>query len=135
MKKGCSYLCVWDDIKLAGKKENLDPMWKVLNKEVDLGDAHLSLIMYTWVALKDNVKQAKILMTIAEPCLNHEFPRVKLKNFHARTIFVFLRGPTIWKGMSRNVWNDIVSWQTGRLNNSTKYLLHALMTIISKKKN
>ena len=27
-----------DDIKLAGKKQNIDPMWKVLNKEVDLGD-------------------------------------------------------------------------------------------------
>ena len=26
-----------DDIKLAGKKQNIDPMWKVLNKEVDLG--------------------------------------------------------------------------------------------------
>ena len=27
-----------DDIKLAGKKQNLDLMWKVLYKEVDLGD-------------------------------------------------------------------------------------------------
>ena len=27
-----------DDTKLAGKKQNLDPMWKVLNKEVDLGE-------------------------------------------------------------------------------------------------
>ena len=27
-----------DDKKLAGKKQNLDPMWKVLNKEVDLGE-------------------------------------------------------------------------------------------------
>ena len=27
-----------DDIKLAGKKQNLDPMWKVLGKEVDLGE-------------------------------------------------------------------------------------------------
>ena len=27
-----------DDIKLAGKKQNLDPMWKILNKEVDLGE-------------------------------------------------------------------------------------------------
>ena len=27
--------------------------------------------------------------------------------------------------MQRSVWNDIVSWQTRRLNNSTKYLLHA----------
>ena len=24
-------------IKLAGKKQNLDPLWKLLNKEVDLG--------------------------------------------------------------------------------------------------
>ena len=28
----------WDDIKLAGKKHNIDPMWKVLNKEVELGE-------------------------------------------------------------------------------------------------
>ena len=27
-----------DDIKLVGKKQNLDPMWKILNKEVDLGE-------------------------------------------------------------------------------------------------
>ena len=27
-----------DDLKLAGKKQNLDPMWNVLNKEVDLGE-------------------------------------------------------------------------------------------------
>ena len=27
-----------DDIKLAGKKRNIDPMWKVLNKEVHLGE-------------------------------------------------------------------------------------------------
>ena len=27
-----------DDIKLAGKKHNIDPMWKVLIKEVDLGE-------------------------------------------------------------------------------------------------
>ena len=27
--------------------------------------------------------------------------------------------------MQRNVWSDIVSYPTGRLNNSTKYQLHA----------
>ena len=27
-----------DDIRLAGKKQNIDPMWKTLNKEVDLGE-------------------------------------------------------------------------------------------------
>ena len=38
VKKDYSNLCNLDDIKLAGKKQNLDPMWKLLNKEVDLGE-------------------------------------------------------------------------------------------------
>ena len=36
--KEYSYLCMWMT-KLAGKKQNIDPMWKVLNKEVDLGES------------------------------------------------------------------------------------------------
>ena len=36
-KKGLFLSVYVDDIKLAGKKQNLDPMWKLLNKEVDLG--------------------------------------------------------------------------------------------------
>ena len=43
--------------------------------------------------------------------------RENWKNYHTRKIFVFLRGPRIWKVMPRNVWNDIVSWQTRRLDN------------------
>ena len=38
VRKDYSYRCMVDDIKLAGKKQNLDPMWKLLNKEVDLGE-------------------------------------------------------------------------------------------------
>ena len=46
-----------DDIKLAGKKQNTNPIWKVLNKEVDLEEPTSFLdIMYTWDVLKDNVK-------------------------------------------------------------------------------
>ena len=63
------------------------------------------------------------------------FPRVEQNYYHARKVWASLRGPTIWRVMPRNVWSDIVSWQTRRLNNSTEYQLHALMTIISKKKN
>ena len=74
-----------------------------------------------------------ILWTITEPCFNREFQRVVQKNYHTRKIFVFLRGPTIWN-MQRNVWNDIVNWQTRRPSNFTKYPLHASMTTTSKKK-
>ena len=38
-EKGLFLSVYVDDIKLAGKKQNIDPMWKVLNKEVDLGEA------------------------------------------------------------------------------------------------
>ena len=55
-QKGLFLSVYVDDIKLAGKKQNIDPMWKVLNKEVDLGEPHLSLIMYTWAALNENAK-------------------------------------------------------------------------------
>ena len=37
-EKGLSLSVYVDDIKLAGKKQNLDRMWKVLNKQVDLGE-------------------------------------------------------------------------------------------------
>ena len=38
LQKGFFLSVYVDDIKLAGKKQNLNPMWKVLNKEVDLGE-------------------------------------------------------------------------------------------------
>ena len=37
-EKGLFLSVYVDDIKLAGKKQNLDPMWKLLNKDVDLGE-------------------------------------------------------------------------------------------------
>ena len=54
VKKGCSYVCMWMTQKLAGKKQNINPMWKLLNKGVDWENQHLSSIMCT--VLKDNVK-------------------------------------------------------------------------------
>ena len=51
-----TFLSVYvDDIKLAGKKQNLDPMWKVLKKSI-WENQHLSWIMYTWAALNENAK-------------------------------------------------------------------------------
>ena len=37
-EKGLFLSVYVDDIKLGGKKQNIDPMWKVLNKEVGLGE-------------------------------------------------------------------------------------------------
>ena len=38
-EKGVFLFVYVDDIKLAGKKQNLDPMWKFLNQEVDFGES------------------------------------------------------------------------------------------------
>ena len=133
-EKGLFLSVYVDDIKLTGKKQNLDPMWKVLNKEVDLGEPTSFLNHVYLGCTQRQCEISRILFTITEPCLNPEFPQEQLKNYHARNIFVFLRGTTIWKVMPRNVWNDIVSWQTERFNNSTKFQLHASMTTTSKKK-
>ena len=46
-----------DHIKLAGKKQNINPMWKVLNKEVDLGE---STSFLDHVFLGCNQKQCEI---------------------------------------------------------------------------
>ena len=54
-KKVILSVCVVD-IKLAGKKQNLDPMWKVLNKELDLGEP-TSFPDHVYLSvLKDSVK-------------------------------------------------------------------------------
>ena len=37
-EKGLFLSVYVDDKKLAGKKQNIDPMWELLNKEVDLGE-------------------------------------------------------------------------------------------------
>ena len=56
VKKGCSYLCMWMTSNWLERNRNLDPMWKVLNKEVDLGEATFFLDHVYLGALKDNVK-------------------------------------------------------------------------------
>ena len=58
-EKGLFLSVYVDDIKLAGKKQNIDPMWKVPNKEVDLGTNIFPGSFTIWAALKDNAKKQK----------------------------------------------------------------------------
>ena len=58
-EKGLFLSVYVDDIKLAGKKQNINPMWKVLNKEVDLGEPTSFLEhMCTWGGQGDGVTKA-----------------------------------------------------------------------------
>ena len=99
-----------DDIKLAGKKQNIDPMWTVLNKEVDLGEPTSFLDHVYLGCTQRQCEVSKDLWTTTEPCLNREFPRGELKKLpYSENFCIFLHVLMIWKVMRRNVWSDIVS--------------------------
>ena len=123
-------MCV-DDIKLVGKKHNIDPIWKVFNKEVDLGEP-TSFLDHVYLGCPQ--RQCEISQNIVDNYRTMFESRISAgeqKNFHSLKIFVFLHGLMTWLVMQRSVWNDIVSWRTRRLSNSAKYLLHASMTATS----
>ena len=109
-EKGLFLSVYVNDIKLAGKKQNIDPMWKVLNKEFDLGEP-TSFLDHVYLGCTQ--RQCEIGKDIADNYRAMLESRISaagaLKNFHARKIFVSLRGLMIWRVMQRNVWSDIVS--------------------------
>ena len=133
-EKGLFLSVYVDDIKLAGKKHNIDPMWKVLNKEVDLGEP-TSFLDHVYLGCTQ--RQCEVSQDIVDNYRTMFESRISAgdwKNYHSLKIFIFLHGLMTWWVMQRSVWNDIVSWLTRLHSNSTKYLLHASMTTTSKKK-
>ena len=127
-----------DDIKLPGRAQNIDPMWKVLNKQVDLGEP-TSFLHHVYLGCTQ--RQCEISKSTVDNYRTMFESRISAGGLPREItipdyIFVFLHDLMIWLVMQRSVWNVIVSWQTKLLNNSTKYLLHALtVTIISEKNN
>ena len=124
-----------DDIKLAGKKQNINPMWKFSQQWRWFGRTNIfpgSCIPGMHSTTMPNKQR------YCGQLQNH----VRIANFRGVSweitipskILVFHHGLKTWLVMQRNVWNAIVSWQTRRLNNPIKYLLHASMTTTSKKK-
>ena len=77
-EKGLFLSVYVDDIKLAGKKQNLDPMWKVLNKEVDLGEP-TSFLDHVYLGCTQ--RQCEISKDIVDKLQNH----VRIANFSGRS--------------------------------------------------
>ena len=96
---------------MASNTENIDPMWKVLMKDVDFGEPTSFLDHVFWVALKENVRSARILWIITVVCSNQGFLLEPQKNYRPdlqENLMQkqFLLGPTIWKVARRNAWTD-----------------------------
>ena len=123
-----------DDIKLVRKKQNINPMWKVLMKQVDLGEP-TSFLDHVHLGCTQRECKTTKKSTFTEICFNPGSPQEQNKSYLVQgDLTQTSTCPMMWKVRQRNVWKDIVSWRTKGLNNSTKYPLHALMTVISKKK-
>ena len=85
-----------DDIKLAWKKPYIDPMWKLLNKVVDLWEP---------TSFRDHVnlgctqRQCEISKDIIDNYWTMFESRISAgatEKLPCSEIFIFLRGPTIW---------------------------------------
>ena len=70
-----------DDIKMAGKKQNLDPMWKILMKDVDLGEPTSFLDHVYLGCTQRECKTSKDFVTITGICLNPGFQPELNKNY------------------------------------------------------
>ena len=75
--------------------------------------------MFIWVALNENVKEAKMLWTITEICLTPKSLLDLQKSYPTlrNLAQTFPHGPTTWKDMRRNAWKDIANWRAKELNN------------------
>ena len=125
-----------DDIKLAGKTENMEPTWKIQMKDVVLGHFLTTKI---WDALKESVKSVMKLCRTTEICSNSGFLLEPWKNYRPELQGNpmpkrYLLGPMTWKVTRRNEWKDIANLRIKRLTNETKSQRHAWMIIIFKKK-
>ena len=90
-----------DDIKLAGKKQNLDPMWKLLNKEVDLGEPTSFLDHVYLGCTQRQCEVSKDIVDKYRTLFESWISAGATENYHARKICVFLRGPMTLEGHAK----------------------------------
>ena len=133
-EKGLFLSVYVDDIKLAGKKHNVDPMWKVLNKEVDLGEPTFFL---DHVYLGCTQRQCQISKDVVDNYRTMFESRISAGGSEKLPFPQNLRISS-WSydmaGHAKKCVERYCELANKRLNNSTKYLLHASMTTASKKK-
>ena len=102
VKKGLFLSVYVDDITLVGKKQTIVPMWKVLNKEFDLGEPTSFLDhVYLGCTQRQCEVSQKYCGQLQNPCLNREFLRGDWKNYHSLKIFVLLHGPYDMEGHAK----------------------------------
>ena len=136
VKKDYFYLCVWMTSTWLGKKQNINPMWKIPMKDVDLGGptsffdhVYLGCTQRECQTSKDivdnypNMFESRISAGAVEKLPVSEKSGANIRH-----------GPMTSKVMQRSAWKEIANWQTKQLNSNTKSQHHAMTTTNLKKK-
>ena len=128
-----------DDIKLAGKTENMKPTWKIRMKGVDLEEPIWFLDHVYSGCTQRECTISNDIVTNYRICSNPGFLLEPRKNYLQGLQGNLMQkshllGPTTWKVMQRNVWKDVANLRIKRLNNYTKSRRHAWTIINLKKK-
>ena len=84
-------------------------MWKVLNKEVDLGEPTSFLDHENLGCTQRQCEISKDIVANYGTMFESRISARATEKYYVRKSCVLLRGPTMWKVMLSNVWKDIVS--------------------------
>ena len=116
-----------DDIKQAGKTENIVPTWKMLMKDADLGEP-TSFIDHVYLGCTQRECQSDV--RIQDFCWSQR--KTTDQNFREMQK-QYLFGLLTWKITQRNAWKDIANWRIRRRSNFSKSRHHACMSTHLKK--
>ena len=121
-----------DDIKLAGKKQNIDPMWKLLNKEVDLGEP-TSFLDHENMGCTQ--RQCEIRKNTVDNCRTMFGSRISAGGVEKLPFPQNLRISSWSYDMAGHAKKCVERYcELANETTRTKYLLHASMTTTLKKK-
>ena len=96
-EKGLFLSVYVDDIRLAGKKENINPMWKVIAEEVDLKEPTSFRDHVYLGCTQRHCETRKHIVDNHRIMFESRISAGATENYQARRIRIFLRGPPTWK--------------------------------------
>ena len=120
-QKNVILICVCEWHKICWKETNHWSDVKVKNKEDDLGETTSSLDHQNLGCTQRQCEISKDIVDNYRTMFDSRISAERTEKLqYSEKLVVVPSDPMTWRVMPRNVWNDIVSWQTRRLNNSAK---------------
>ena len=134
-EKGLFLSVYVDDIILAGKKQNIDPMWKVLNREVDLGEPTSFFDHVYLVCTQRHCQISKDIVDNYRAMFESRISAGGIEKLPCSENFR-ISFMVLWHRRSCEEMCGAILWVSQQDDSTTlqSYLVHASMTTTSKRK-